>query len=49
VRRRLTLYYLGYYHAERAQLLRERAGGGADLIAEIYAPEGPAAGITILW
>src|SRR5271154_5571322 len=29
---RLTLYYLGYYHAERAQLLRERAtGGGASI------------------
>jgi hypothetical protein len=47
---RLTVYYLGYYHAERAQLLREPdAGGAAALIAEIYAPEGPAAGITILW
>ena len=47
---RLTVYYLGYYHAERAQLLRERAAGGAaEVIAEIYAPEGPAAGITILW
>ena len=47
---RLTVYYLGYYHADRAQLLRERATGGApEVIAEIYAPEGPAAGITILW
>ena len=25
---RLTVYYLGYYHAERAQLLRDRATGG---------------------
>jgi hypothetical protein len=47
---RLTVYYLGYYHAERAQLLRERPAGSApEVIAEIYAPEGPAAGITILW
>ena len=46
---RLTVYYLGYYHADRAQLLRERAGGASEVIAEIYAPEGPAAGITILW
>jgi hypothetical protein len=39
-----------YYRADRAQLLREPdAGGAATLIAEIYAPEGPAAGITILW
>jgi hypothetical protein len=48
--RRVTIYYLGYYHAERAQLLRERAPGEqSEIIAEIYAPEGPAAGITILW
>ena len=47
---RLTVYYLGYYRADRAQLLREPdAGGAATVIAEIYAPEGPAAGITILW
>ena len=26
--RRLTVYYLGYYHAERAQLLRERLRTG---------------------
>jgi hypothetical protein len=48
--RRMTVYYLGYYRADRAQLLREPArSGSATLIAEIYAPEGPAAGITILW
>jgi hypothetical protein len=48
---RLALYYLGYYRADRAQLLREpdAGSGAATLIAEIYAPEGPAAGITILW
>ena len=48
---RLTVYYLGYYRADRAQLLREpdAGGGAATVIAEIYAPEGPAAGITILW
>jgi hypothetical protein len=48
--RRMTVYYLGYYRAERAQLLRERANSDApEIMAEIYAPEGPAAGITILW
>jgi len=48
--RRMTVYYLGYYRADRAQLLREPdTGGAASLIAEIYAPDGPAAGITILW
>ncbi len=47
---RLTVYYLGYYRADRAQLLREPdTGGAAVVIAEICAPEGPAAGITILW
>lgn len=47
---RLTVYYLGYYHADRAQLLRDRGDGiPPEVTAEIYAPEGPAAGITILW
>jgi hypothetical protein len=47
---RITLYYLGYYRANRAQLLRERATGEpTEIIAEIHAPEGPAAGTTILW
>jgi hypothetical protein len=47
---RLTVYYLGYYRADRARLLRERGDGIApEVIAEIYAPEGPAAGVTILW
>jgi hypothetical protein len=47
---RLTLYYLGYYRADRAQLLREHPPGNSPkVIAEIYAPEGPAAGVTILW
>ena len=46
------LHKLGItYRADRVQLLREpdAGGGAATLIAEIYAPEGPAAGITILW
>ena len=47
---RITLYYLGYYRADQAQLLCERATGApAEIIAEIHAPEGPAAGTTILW
>jgi 2'-5' RNA ligase len=47
---RITLYYLGYYRADQAQLLRERAAGEpTEIIAEIHAPEGPAAGTTILW
>ena len=47
---RLTMYYLGYYHADRAQLLREQpAKNPPEVIAEIYAPAGPAAGMTILW
>ena len=48
--RRLTVYYLGYYRADRAQLLNDPAPGDhSEVIAEIHAPEGPAAGITILW
>jgi hypothetical protein len=49
--RRLTLYFLGYYRAQRAQLLREQpsSGGATELIAEVRAPEGDAAGSTILW
>ena len=51
---RLTLYYLGYYRADRAQLLREQPTADdqqpqTELISEIYAPEGAAAGVTILW
>ena len=47
---RLTLYYLGYYRADRAQLLRERpANSPPEVVAEILAPEGSAAGVTILW
>ena len=47
---RMTLYYLGYYRADRAQLLRERATNvPTEIIAEIRAPEGPDAGTTILW
>jgi hypothetical protein len=47
---RLALYYLGYYRADRAQLLREQAAGAQpEIIAEIHAPQGPAAGTTILW
>jgi hypothetical protein len=51
--RRWTLYYLGYYRGERAQLLRERSPSGRpaqdEVIAEVYAPEGAAVGVTILW
>ena len=47
---RLTMYYLGYYQADRAQLLREQpAKNPPKVVAEIYAPAGPAAGMTILW
>jgi hypothetical protein len=47
---RIALYYLGYYRADRAQLLHEQeAGELLDIIAELHAPEGPAAGTTILW
>jgi hypothetical protein len=47
---RLTMYYLGYYHAERAQLLREQpAENPPEVVAEILAPDGSAAGVTILW
>jgi hypothetical protein len=51
--RRLTLYYLGYYRGERAQLLRERSPDGRpaqdEVIAEVYAPQGAAVGVTTLW
>jgi hypothetical protein len=51
--RRWALYYLGYYRGERAQLLRERAPAGRraqdEVIAEVYAPQGAAVGITTLW
>ena len=47
---RLTLYYLGYYRADRAQLLREPdAGGASHPHRRNLRAEGPAAGITILW
>jgi hypothetical protein len=48
--RRLTMYYLGLYHAARAQLLRERSPPAQDeVIAEVYAPQGAAGGVTTLW
>jgi hypothetical protein len=51
--RRLTLYYLGYYRGERAQLLRERSPDGRpaqdEVIGEVYAPQGAAVGVTMLW
>jgi hypothetical protein len=48
--RRFTFYYLGYYHAGRAQLLHERtANSPPEVVAEILAPAGTAAGVTILW
>jgi hypothetical protein len=51
--RRMTLYYLGYYRGERAQLFRERTPDGRpaqdEVIAEIYAPQGAAVGVTTLW
>jgi hypothetical protein len=51
---RLTLYYLGYYRTDRAQLLREQPATDdqqqqTELISEIHAPESAAAGVTILW
>jgi hypothetical protein len=47
--RRLTIYYLGYYRGERAQLLRDERSAQNDIIAEVHAPDGAAAGETILW
>ena len=47
--RRLTIYYLGYYRGERAQLLRDERPAQNEIIAEVVAPEGAAAGVTILW
>jgi len=50
---RMTMYFLGYYRAECAQLLRERSPDGRpaqdEVISEVYAPEGATAGATILW
>jgi hypothetical protein len=48
------MYYLGYYRAERAQLLSERSPSGLStlqgevVIAEVYAPKGAAVGVTTL-
>jgi hypothetical protein len=44
--RRMTFYYLGYYRADRAQLLRDRADK-SELVAEVLNPQN--AGETILW